>query len=233
MRCYRRLLDISYKDYKDHNISNKVARRIEQASRHCESLLFIVKRRKLKWFGHVARREELAKIVLLGTVRGGRKRGRQKKRWEDNITEWTGLKFPEAVIRAENREEWRYLIYNSTSVVSQLPWPWDWLIGELLYPKLLILVNCLHCTAVSEMMETTTDDSTINFLHLLIFNVKSLLKHLHWLTCFIVLKYTFFCCCTDVLDRQLLLLLFVCSSAQCSLRCKNWFSKSCCENSLV
>ena len=33
----------------------------------------------------------------------------------------------------------------------------------LLYPKLLMLVNCLHCTAVSEMLTTATDDSTINF----------------------------------------------------------------------
>ena len=32
------------------------------------------------------------------TVRGGRKRGRQKKRWEDNVTEWTCLKLSEVVI---------------------------------------------------------------------------------------------------------------------------------------
>ena len=54
-----------------------------------------------------------------------------------------------------------------------------------------MLVNCLHCTAVSEMLKTTTDDSTINFFHCLIVNVKSLLEHLNWLTDFIVLEYTF------------------------------------------
>ena len=116
MRCYRRLLGISCKDH----ISNKdAAHRIEPASGHCESLLSRVKWRKLKWFGRVTRREGLAKTVLQGTVRGGRKRGRLMKRWEDNtgITEWTRLKFPEAFRRLKNREEWRDLVYNSTSVV--------------------------------------------------------------------------------------------------------------------
>ena len=50
-----------------------------------------VKRRKLKRYGHVTRSSGLAKTVLQGTVQGGRRRGRQRKRWEDNIKEWTGL----------------------------------------------------------------------------------------------------------------------------------------------
>ena len=47
----------------------------------------------------------LAKTVLQGTVRGGRKRGRQKKRWEDNIAKWTGLKMSEAVKMCEGQSE--------------------------------------------------------------------------------------------------------------------------------
>ena len=35
----------------------------------------------------------LAKSILQGTVKGGRRQGRQKKRWEDNIREWTDLEF--------------------------------------------------------------------------------------------------------------------------------------------
>ena len=50
------------------------------------------------------REEGLAKTVLQGTVRGGRKRRRQKKRWEDNIAERTGLKLSEAIRHAEDRE---------------------------------------------------------------------------------------------------------------------------------
>ena len=45
------------------------------------------------------------KMILQGTVQGGRRRGRLKKRWEDNITEWTGLKLGEALQKAENRED--------------------------------------------------------------------------------------------------------------------------------
>ena len=33
----------------------------------------------------------LAKTVLQGAVKGGRRQGRQRKRWEDNFREWTGL----------------------------------------------------------------------------------------------------------------------------------------------
>ena len=40
------------------------------------------------------------------TVQGGRRRGRQKKRWENNIAEWTGLKFCHAVREADNKINW-------------------------------------------------------------------------------------------------------------------------------
>ena len=35
----------------------------------------------------------LTKTILQGTVKGGRRQGRQRKRWEDNIREWTGVEF--------------------------------------------------------------------------------------------------------------------------------------------
>ena len=53
----------------------------------------IVKRRKLQWYGHVSHLSGLAKTILQGTVKGGRRQGRQRKRWEDNISEWPGLEF--------------------------------------------------------------------------------------------------------------------------------------------
>ena len=53
----------------------------------------IVKRHKLKWYGHVSRSSCLAKTILQGTVKGGNRLSRQNKRWEDNIREWTGLEF--------------------------------------------------------------------------------------------------------------------------------------------
>ena len=47
---------------------------------------------------HVSRSSGLIKTILQGTVKGGRRQVRQRKRWEENIREWTGLqfgKFPE------------------------------------------------------------------------------------------------------------------------------------------
>ena len=46
-------------------------------------------------------------------------RGKKKrKRWEDNIREWTGLEFGRSQMAVENREKWRKLVVKS-SVVPQ------------------------------------------------------------------------------------------------------------------
>ena len=52
MRCYRRLLDISYKD---HVTNEEVRRKIQAAIGEYDELLTLVKKRKLRWFGHVSR----------------------------------------------------------------------------------------------------------------------------------------------------------------------------------
>ena len=75
-----------------------------------------VNRRKLKWHGHVTRSSGLAKTILQGTVQGGRHRGRQRKRWEDNIKEWTGFEWNILLRKSENRAEWRKLVVKSTVV---------------------------------------------------------------------------------------------------------------------
>ena len=82
MRCYRKILHISYKD---HATNEEVRAKIQQAIGPHEDLLTIVKRRKLQWYGHVSRSSGLAKTILQGTVKGGRRQGRRRKRWEDNI----------------------------------------------------------------------------------------------------------------------------------------------------
>ncbi len=42
---------------------------------------------------------------MQGTVKGGRRQGRQKKRWEGNIREWTGLEFAKSQRAVDNREK--------------------------------------------------------------------------------------------------------------------------------
>ena len=93
---------------------------IQQAIGSHEDLLTIVKRRKLQWYGHVSGSSGLAKTILQGTVKGGRRQGGQRKRWEDNIKEWTGLEFGKSQRAVEIREKWRKLVAKS-SVVPQRP----------------------------------------------------------------------------------------------------------------
>ena len=51
----------------------------QQAIGPHEDLLKIVKRHKLQWYGHVSRSSGLAKTILQGTVKGGRRQGRQEE----------------------------------------------------------------------------------------------------------------------------------------------------------
>ena len=46
----------------------------------------------------------------------GKKRGREKKRWGDNIGEWTGLEFANSQRAVGNREKWRKLVVKSSVV---------------------------------------------------------------------------------------------------------------------
>ena len=87
MRYYQRLLNISYTV---HVTNEEVHNRIRYEICQNEDLLTTVKRRKLKWYGHVSRSSGPSKTILQGTVNGGRRRGRQRKQWEDIIKELTG-----------------------------------------------------------------------------------------------------------------------------------------------
>ena len=88
MKCTWRLLDISYKDH----VFNKEARRkIQAAIGDYDELFMLVKKWKLRWFGHVSRSSGLAKAILQGTVKIRRKKrqteeefGRQYQRVDRN-----------------------------------------------------------------------------------------------------------------------------------------------------
>ena len=117
MRCYRKILHTSYKD---HVSNEKVRANIQQAIGLHEDLLTIVKRCKLQWYGHVSHSSGLAKTTLQGIVKERRRQGRQRKRWEDNIREWTGLESGKSKRAVENRGKWRKLVAKS-SVVPERP----------------------------------------------------------------------------------------------------------------
>ena len=122
MRCYRRLLNISYKD---HVTNEEVSRKIQAAIGEYDELLTLVKKRKLRWFGHVSRSSGLAKTILQGTVKGKRKRGRQQKRWEDNITEWTGMDLPAQLGQLKTGQDGKGLLQIHLWFPDDLPRLWD------------------------------------------------------------------------------------------------------------
>ena len=117
MRCYRKILHISYKD---HVTNEEVRAKIQHAIGPHEDLLIIVKGCKLQWYRHVPRSSGLAETILQGTVKGGRRQGIRKRRWEDNIRKWTGLNFAKSQRVVENREKLRKLVVK-LSVVPQRP----------------------------------------------------------------------------------------------------------------
>ena len=121
MRCFRKLLGISYRG---HITNEEVKTRIGNAIGPYEDLTS-VKRRQLKWYGHVTRPSGLVKTILQGTVQGRRRRGRQRRRREDNIKEWTGLEWNINLRKVKNREEWRKLVVKSTMVPQRSGRLWD------------------------------------------------------------------------------------------------------------
>ena len=110
MRCYRKILRISYKD---HVTNEEVCAKIQQAIGPHNDLLTTVKRRKLQWYGLVSHSSGLAETILQGTVKGGRRQGRQEgegRQHQGNGQAWA----------VENREKLRKMVAKS-SVVPQRP----------------------------------------------------------------------------------------------------------------
>ena len=116
MRCFLKLFSISYRD---HITNEEMKARIRNAIGPQGDILTSAKRPKLKWYGHVTRSSGLARTFLQGAVQGGSRRGRQRKQWEGNIKEWTGLEWNTLLGKAKNREAWKKLVVKST-VVPQM-----------------------------------------------------------------------------------------------------------------
>ena len=105
--------------FKDRVRNEEVRSQVAAAIGRHDDLLTIVKTRKMRWYSHVTRSAGLAKTIMQGTVPGGRKRGRPKKRWDDNIREWTGLPLAVTLRLAEDRTRWREVV--RSSAVPQQP----------------------------------------------------------------------------------------------------------------
>lgn len=110
MKMLRKMLQIPW-------TAHKTNQSILEETGYKQNLLESIKKRKLAYIGHIARKsgENLEKTIMQGSVPGKRGRGRPRKAWLDDATEWTGLKVEGMMRATQDREKWRNIVQKAAN----------------------------------------------------------------------------------------------------------------------
>ena len=76
---------------------------------------------KLQYFGHLMpRANSLEKTLMLEKIEGKRRRGQQRKRWLDSITDWVDMSLSKLWEMVEDRGAWRATVHGVPKSETQL-----------------------------------------------------------------------------------------------------------------